>query len=179
MLWRPGDTLHWAPLTAKASTPLILESNVHPRAMLPAVGKNRERIRACPPGSSPLLVFVEFPITAIKLSTDDFFSPKALADYIECVKNPETIRSICEDYRAAASIDLKDDDISRKQNLKIKMPTLVLWGKKGKIEQWYDPLTIWQKYCDQEVRGYGVNTGHYLAEENPDEIIKSINNFFK
>ena len=53
-----------------------------------------------------------------------------------------------------------------------------MWGKKGKIEQWYDPLTIWQKYCDQEVRGYGINTGHYLAEENPDEIIKSINNFF-
>jgi len=108
----------------------------------------------------------------------DFFAPRALADYLECVRNPETIRSICEDYRAAASIDLKDDDISRKQNLKIKMPTLVLWGKKGKIEQWYDPLTIWQKYCDQEVRGYGVNTGHYLAEENPDVIIKSINNFF-
>ena len=120
-----------------------------------------------------------FAHTSREKKDKDFFAPKALADYLECVKNPETIRSICEDYRAAASIDLKDDDISRKQNLKIKMPTLVLWGKKGKIEQWYDPLTIWQKYCDQEVRGYGVNTGHYLAEENPDEIIKSINNFFK
>ena len=41
----------------------------------------------------------------------------------------------------AASIDLKDDDISRKQNLKIKMPTLVLWGKKVD-RQWYDPLSI-------------------------------------
>ena len=119
-----------------------------------------------------------FAHTSREKKKKDFFAPRALADYLECVKNPETIRSICEDYRAAASIDLKDDDISRKQNLKIKMPTLVLWGKKGKIEQWYDPLTIWQKYCDQEVRGYGVNTGHYLAEENPDEIIKSINNFF-
>ena len=120
-----------------------------------------------------------FAHTSREKKKKDFFAPRALADYLECVKNPETIRSICEDYRAAASIDLKDDDISRKQNLKIKMPTLVLWGKKGKIEQWYDPLTIWQKYCDQEVRGYGVNTGHYLAEENPDEIITSINNFFK
>ena len=58
------------------------------------------------------------------------------------------------------------------------MPTQVLWGKKGKIEKWYDILTIWQKYCDQDIKGYGVNTGHYLAEENPGEIIKSINNFF-
>ena len=120
-----------------------------------------------------------FAHTSREKKDKNFFAPKALADYLECLKNPETIRSICEDYRAAASIDLKDDDISRKQNLKIKMPTLVLWGKKGKIEQWYEPLTIWQKYCLQEVRGYGINTGHYLAEENPDEIIKSINNFLK
>ena len=119
-----------------------------------------------------------FAHTSREKKDKDFFAPRALADYLECIKNPETIRSICEDYRAAASIDLKDDDISRKHNLKIKMPTLVLWGKKGKIEQWYDPLKIWQKYCDQEVRGYGVNAGHYLAEENPAEIIKSINNFF-
>ena len=120
-----------------------------------------------------------FAHTSREKKNKDFFTPKALADYLECVKNPETIRSICEDYRAAASIDLKDDDISRKQNLKIKMPTLVLWGKKGKIEQWYEPLTIWQKYCVQEVRGYGINAGHYLAEENPYEIIKGINNFLK
>ncbi len=119
-----------------------------------------------------------FAHTSREKKDKDFFAQKALADYLECIKNPLTIRSICEDYRAAASIDLKDDDISRKKNIKIKMPTLVLWGKKGKIEEWYHPLNIWQKYCDQEVRGYGINTGHYLAEENPNEIIKSINNFF-
>ena len=118
-----------------------------------------------------------FAHTSREKKDKNFFAPKALADYLECVKNPETIRAICEDYRAAASIDLKDDDTSRKQKIKIKMPTLVLWGKKGKIEQWYDPLLIWQKYCTQEVIGYGVDTGHYLAEENPDEIIKCINSF--
>tara|TARA_B100000963_G_C22599041_1_gene659318 strand:+ start:617 stop:1501 length:885 start_codon:yes stop_codon:yes gene_type:complete len=107
----------------------------------------------------------------------DFFAPKALDDYLECIRNPKTIRAICEDYRAAASIDLKDDDKSRKQNVKIKMPTLILWGKKGKIEQWYEPLLIWQKYCFQEVKGYGINTGHYLAEENPEQIIDSVKGF--
>ncbi len=120
-----------------------------------------------------------FAHTSREKKDKDFFAPKALSDYLECVKNPETIRAICEDYRAAASIDLKDDEISRKQNIKIKMPILVLWGKKGKIEQWYDPLPIWQKYCVQKVKGYGIDTGHYLAEENPDEIIKSINSFLK
>ena len=120
-----------------------------------------------------------FAHTSREKKDKDFFAPQALTDYLQCLRNSETIRSICEDYRAAASIDLKDDEISRKKKLKIKMPTLVLWGKKGKIEQWYDPLLIWQKYCIQKVTGYGVDTGHYLAEENPDEIIKSINSFFK
>ncbi len=120
-----------------------------------------------------------FSHTSREKKDKDFFAPKALADYLECIKNPETIRAICEDYRAAASIDLKDDDLSRKQNIKITMPTLVLWGKKGKIEDWYDPLKIWQKYCVKEVKGYGINTGHYLAEENPEEIINNINSFFK
>ncbi len=120
-----------------------------------------------------------FAHTSREKKDKDFFAPRALNDYLECVKNPETIRAICEDYRAAASIDLKDDEISRKQNIKIKMPILVLWGKKGKIEQWYDPLPIWQKYCVQKVKGYGIDTGHYLAEENPGQIIKSIKSFLK
>ena len=120
-----------------------------------------------------------FAHTSREKKDKNFFDTRALADYLDCVKNPKTIRAICEDYRAAASIDLKDDEISRNENIKIKMPILILWGKKGKIEQWYNPVSIWQKYCVQEVRGYSVNSGHYLAEENPDEIIKSIHNFLK
>ena len=109
----------------------------------------------------------------------DFFSSLALKDYLECVKNPENINAICEDYRAAATIDLTDDRISRKNKNKIKMPVLILWGKKGKIEQWYDPLSIWQNYCVQEVKGNGIDSGHYLAEENPEEVIKNILQFLK
>jgi haloacetate dehalogenase len=118
-----------------------------------------------------------FAHTSREKKDKNFFDTRALADYLDCVKNPKTIRSICEDYRAAASVDLKDDEISRNENIKIKMPTLILWGKKGKIEQWYNPLSIWQKYCVQEVRGYSINTGHYLAEENPEELIKNVNEF--
>ena len=120
-----------------------------------------------------------FAHTSREKKDKDFFAPKALIDYLECVRNPKTIRAICEDYRAAATIDLKDDEITRKLNIKIKMPTLVLWGKKGKIEQWYDPLLIWQKYCFQEVKGYAIDCGHYLAEEKPDTLINSINVFLK
>ena len=103
----------------------------------------------------------------------NFFDPIALNDYLDCVKNPETIKAICEDYRAAATIDLIDDKKSRDNNIKIKAPTLVLWGNKGKLEQWYEPLSIWQNYCSSDLRGNAINSGHYLAEENPDEIIKN------
>ena len=71
-----------------------------------------------------------FAHTSREKKKKDFFSPKALNDYLECVKNPETINSICEDYRAAASIDLIDDKISRENKIKIKIPILILWGKK-------------------------------------------------
>jgi haloacetate dehalogenase len=107
----------------------------------------------------------------------NFFSPLALEDYLECVKNPATISAICEDYRAAATIDLIDDKFSRKNKIKLQMPVKVLWGSKGKIEKWYKPLSIWQNYCSQEVNGNAINSGHYLAEENPEEILENINNF--
>ena len=120
-----------------------------------------------------------FAHTSREKKDKDFFSPLALKDYLECIKNPETISAICEDYRAAATIDLSDDKISRENNIKIKMPVLVLWGKKGKIEQWYNPLSIWQSYCTQDVKGNSIDSGHYLAEENPEEIIKNILQFLK
>ena len=107
----------------------------------------------------------------------NFFSPLALMDYLECVKNPETISAVCEDYRAAATIDLVDDKASRKNNIKLQMPIKVLWGSKGKIEKWYKPLSIWQNYCSQKVIGNAIDSGHYLAEENPEEILENINNF--
>ena len=107
----------------------------------------------------------------------NFFSPRALSDYLECLKNPLTIEAICEDYRAAATIDIKDDKISRENKLQIKSPTMILWGKKGKIEQWYNPLVIWKDYCSAELQGYGIDTGHYLAEEAPEEIIKCVRGF--
>ena len=107
----------------------------------------------------------------------DFFNTNALNDYLECIKNPETIKSICEDYRAAATVDLVDDRKSRDDKIKINVPLLVLWGKKGKLEQWYDTLNIWQNYCSLEVKGHAINSGHYLAEENPIEIIENIRKF--
>ena len=118
-----------------------------------------------------------FAHTSREKKDKDFFHPMALSDYLECIKNPETINAICEDYRAAATIDMIDDKKSRDDNIKINVPLLILWGNKGKLEQWYQTLSIWKKYCSKEVKGNAINSGHYLAEENPEEVIESLKNF--
>ena len=109
---------------------------------------------------------------------NDFFHAEALADYLAAVQNPEMIRGMCEDYRAAATIDLDHDRESREAGEKIRCPLLVLWGKKGKIEEWYEPLDIWRRYCAVEVSGGPVNSGHYLAEEVPGEVLERFFSFY-
>ena len=108
----------------------------------------------------------------------DFFAPEALADYMAAAHDPEMIRGMCEDYRAAATIDLEHDRASRTAGQKIQCPLLVLWGKQAKIEAWYDAIEIWQAYSANSVSGGPVNSGHYLAEEAPGEVLEHLQAFF-
>ena len=105
---------------------------------------------------------------------EDFFHPDALADYLAAANNPEMIQGMCEDYRAAAGIDLEHDAKSRAAGEKIRCPLMVLWGAAGKIGGWYEPLEIWRQYCSGRVSGGPVASGHYLAEEAPDEVLRYI-----
>jgi haloacetate dehalogenase len=107
-----------------------------------------------------------------------FFHPEALADYLTWVRTPEMITGMCEDYRAAATIDLLHDRVSRAAGQKVACPMHVLWGAKGKIGAWYDPLAIWAKYCSAGVSGGTLPTGHYLAEEAPDAVVAELSRFF-
>jgi len=106
-----------------------------------------------------------------------FFRSEALEDYLRAAHDPEMIAGMCEDYRAAATIDLEHDRISRAQGQKVRCPMLVLWGDKGKIGGWYDPIALWREYCDGEVGGGAVESGHYLAEEAPEEVLRQLKSF--
>ena len=108
---------------------------------------------------------------------DGFFHPEALADYLRYVRDPDTIRAFCEDYRAAASIDLVHDRASRTAGEKVQCPLLALWGAKGKIPRWYDALSIWRGYASGPVSGGGVDSGHYLPEEAPEEVLHWLDGF--
>jgi haloacetate dehalogenase len=106
------------------------------------------------------------------------FHPEALADYLAAARTPEMVRGMCEDYRAAASIDLDHDRASRAAGIKVQCPLLVLWGARGKVGQWYDPLTIWGRYCAAAVGGGAIDSGHYLAEEAPQAVLAALLGFF-
>jgi haloacetate dehalogenase len=118
-----------------------------------------------------------FAHTAREPKDRDFFALDALADYLEHARNPEMIRGMCEDYRAAASIDLVHDRASREAGQRIGCPLLVLWGGKGRIGVWYDPLAIWRTYAVASVEGHAVPSGHYLAEEAPDAVLSALDGF--
>jgi haloacetate dehalogenase len=106
-----------------------------------------------------------------------FFCEEALQDYLAAAHDPEAITGMCEDYRAAASIDLEHDRISRTEGQKVRCPMLTLWGAKGKVGGWYDPVALWREYCSADVTGAAVDSGHYLAEEAPAEVLAHLGIF--
>lgn len=107
----------------------------------------------------------------------DFFAADALADYLRCFRNPATVHAICEDYRAAATIDMEIDEADRNAGRMIEAPLLALWGAKGRLEAWYDTLAIWRDWA-RDVRGRALDCGHYLPEEKPEEVAAEFEAFF-
>ena len=103
------------------------------------------------------------------------FDPRAMAEYERCFRDPATIRATCEDYRAAASIDLAHD--AEDADRRVECPLLVLWGEKGVVNRLFDPLADWRAVAG-EVSGRALPCGHYLAEEQPDATLEEFERFF-
>ena len=106
--------------------------------------------------------------------TEGAISSEARAEYLRCFCDPAAIHASCEDYRAAATIDLAHD---RAETGKLAMPLLVLWGESGFVGSAYDMLATWRDVA-QNVQGHAVPGGHYLPEEAPAETLKALLDFF-
>ena len=107
----------------------------------------------------------------------DCFDPTALAHYKQLLAAPARIHAVCEDYRAGATFDRDADEVDRAAGRKIQCPTLVLWGTDYVGKGTRDPLDAWRVWCT-DVRGRSIVSGHFLVEENPQETLTTLLEFF-
>jgi haloacetate dehalogenase len=104
-----------------------------------------------------------------------FFAPEALVEYLAAFRDPACVAATCEDYRAAATIDLEHD--AADAGKRIAAPLLVLWGASGVVGRLYDVLATWREKA-RTVTGQPLPTGHYLPEEAPAETADALAAFF-
>jgi haloacetate dehalogenase len=97
----------------------------------------------------------------------DAFPAGVRAQYIAKFSAPDTIHAICEQYRAAATLDHQHDEADRGRR-RITCPTLALWSHTSAVASWYQPLEVWKTWAD-DVRGDPISAGHFIPEEAPEE----------
>ena len=104
--------------------------------------------------------------------------PEAVAEYIRCC-TPEQIHGVCEDYRAAATLDFEQDTKDFEAGNKVRCPTLVLWGAKSHVEQYFKPREVWPQYAANIAGFEALPAGHYPQEQAPDETYRALAEFLK
>ena len=109
------------------------------------------------------------------------FSAEARAQYIDQLKDPAHRHAICEEYRAAASIDRAHDRADRANGRRITCPVLALWSDSGPLASWYadagGPLEIWRDLAPR-IAGWPVPGGHFFPEEHPADTARALDAFF-
>ncbi len=100
--------------------------------------------------------------------------PQAVADYEGHFCTPEAIHGACEDYRAAATIDLEHDRASRAAGHKIRCDVLTLCGERGVVNRMFDSLALWRAQCSGTVTARVLPCGHFLPEERPAETAAAV-----
>jgi haloacetate dehalogenase len=101
--------------------------------------------------------------------------------YIEALRDPSRVHAICEEYRAAATLDRRHDDEDRATSRRIDCPVLAVWSAGGPLDTWYaqdgGPLAIWRNWAG-DVRGHSVAGGHFFPEEEPERTAALLDRFF-
>jgi haloacetate dehalogenase len=108
------------------------------------------------------------------------FSAEVRQAYIDALRDPDRVHAICEEYRAAATIDHEHDVADRKAGRRIACPVLVLWSKRGPLNAWYaeegGPLALWRAWAS-DVRGRPLDGGHFFPEEIPETTAAELSDF--
>jgi haloacetate dehalogenase len=97
--------------------------------------------------------------------------------YADALREPAVAHAICEEYRAAATLDYAADRRDRAAGRQIEAPTLVLWAAGGPLDEWYEdiggPLGIWRIWA-RDVAGGPIGGGHFFPEQNPEDTLSAI-----
>jgi haloacetate dehalogenase len=109
-----------------------------------------------------------------QIKIEGSLDPRVVAEYRRCYRDPATRHAICEDYRAAASIDLDHDaaDVDRR----IEAPVLLLWGEYGTVGTLFDVMASWQSKA-VDTRGRALPCGHSPQEEVPELLLTELDAF--
>jgi haloacetate dehalogenase len=103
----------------------------------------------------------------------------AWADFHRAIHDPDTVRAMCEDYRAGLGIDREHDDADLAAGRQLSCPVLMLWATRDDMERLYgDPVAIWRRWAEN-VRGAPISSGHHMAEEAPDQLAAALTDFLR
>lgn len=109
--------------------------------------------------------------------TLDDFDPRALAYYRAAFSSPDRLHSMCEDYRAGATVDLAHDEADVASARTLLCPTLAIWGERGIPVRGASPLDAW-KVLAPDITGMALpGAGHFLCEEAPDALVDAVSPF--
>ncbi len=108
------------------------------------------------------------------------FGPDILEEYVSTYRDPVRVHGICEEYRAAATIDVEHDRADKEASKRIKCPMLHLWAEGGPLDTFYakdgGPLGIWRQWAPH-AQGQAMKGGHFFPEENPDDTAVLVKQF--
>jgi len=109
------------------------------------------------------------------------FPPFIREAYVEPLRDPAHAHAICEEFRAAATLDYEHDHDDLLHGRRIDCPVLVLWSADNALDNWYHtdggPLAIWRGWAN-DVRGQAIRGGHFFPEEAPEETAEALKLFF-
>jgi haloacetate dehalogenase len=109
------------------------------------------------------------------------FGEDVRAAYVDALRDAAHVHAICEEYRAAATIDRAHDQADLAAGRRIGCPVLALWGAGGALDTWYSgeggPLALWRAWTD-DVQGHAIGAGHFFPEEAPGPTAEALRRFF-
>jgi hypothetical protein len=108
------------------------------------------------------------------------FEKESFDAYVKALSDPVAVHAMCNDYRASATVDMDESRTDIESGRLNKVPLRVLWGKFGVVEKCFKAVEEWKKVSADGVHvdGYAVESGHYIPEQVPNDLLKAIQDFF-